>query len=61
MFNLLYDVDMVSEQSFFTWRDKGTELYGKRNAILSVKVLFDWLESAETESNEEGEDGGETR
>ena len=54
-------MDVVSEQPFFTWRDEGTELYGKRNAILSVKVLFDWLEGAETESNEEGEDGGETK
>ena len=61
MFNLVYDVDVVSEQSFYCWRDKGTERFGKGNAVISVKTFFDWLESAETESDGEGGDGGETR
>ena len=61
MFNLVYDVDVVSEQSFYSWRDKGTERLGKGNAVISVKTFFDWLESDETESDGEGGEGGETR
>ena len=54
-------MDVVSEQSFYSWRDKGTERLGKGNAVISVKTFFDWLESAETESDGEGGEGGETR
>ena len=55
MFNLVYDVEVVEENVFFWWRDHGTERFGKGNAIQSVKSFFDWLESAETESD--GEEG----
>ena len=61
MFNLLYDLDVVYEHSLYRWRDKGTERFGKGNATTSTAKFFDWLESAETESEGEGEEGGETR
>ena len=61
MFNLVYDVEVVSEQSFYSWRDKGTERLGKGNAVISVKPFLDWLESTETASEGEGEEGGEMR
>ena len=61
MFNLVYDVDVVNELSFYRWRDKGTERFGRGNAVISVKTFFDWLENAETESEGEGEEGGEMR
>ena len=64
IFNLVYDLDVVSEHCFYSWRDEGTERFGRGNAIISVKTFFDWLENAETESEgegEEGEEGEETR
>jgi len=59
MFNVVYDVDVVSEQVFCGWRDKGTETFGKRNSEISVKTFFDWLDCAETESDGEGGEGEE--
>ena len=54
MFNQAYDVEVVGEESCYRWRDKGTENFGKGNAVQSVKSFFEWLESAETESDGEG-------
>ena len=54
-------MDVVYEQSLYSWKDKGTERFGKENAVISVKKFFDWLESPETESYGEEEEGGETR
>jgi len=61
MFNVVYDVDVVSEQVFCGWRDKGTETFGKGNSVISVKTFFDWLDCAETESDGEGVEGEERR
>ena len=61
MFNLVFDVDVVSEQSFYRWRDNGTKRFGKEIAVLSVQMFFDWLESAETDPDEEREEEEETR
>ena len=59
MFNIVYDVDVVSEQVFCGWRDKGTETFGKGKSVISVKIFFDWLECAESESDGEGEERGD--
>ena len=52
MFNLLFDVDVVSKQVFYGWRDKGTETFGKNSALMSVRTFFDWLGCAEPLSDE---------
>ena len=57
----MFDVDVVSEQSFYRWRDNGTKRFGKEIAVLSVKTFFDWLESAETDPDEERDEKEETR
>lgn len=51
IFNQLYDLEVVGEDAFLQWRDRGTESYGKGNAVISVKTFFDWLE-AESEGEE---------
>ena len=51
MFNLIYDLEIVGEVEFRRWRDKGTENYGKGAAVATVKNFFDWLDSGETESD----------
>lgn len=53
MFNLLFDFEVVGEEAFIEWRDNGTEQYGKENAVVSVWSFFEWLESAETDLDEE--------
>ena len=53
LFNLMYDVEVVAEDVFVSWRDHGREGLGKGFAVQSVKTFFEWLESAETESDEE--------
>ena len=55
MFNTLYDLEVVGEKTFKEWRDYGVENFGKGNAVSSVQAFFEWLESAETESDETGE------
>ena len=55
MFDIVYDVDLVREKVFLKWKVHGVEQYGKGNAVSSVQGFFDWLESAETESDEAGE------
>ena len=52
MFNQIYDLEIVGEDMFRKWRDKGTEAYGKGAAVVSVKTFFDWLDSCETESDD---------
>ena len=51
MFNRIYDLDVVGEEEFRRWKDKGTEGFGKGVALASVKNFFDWLDGAETESD----------
>lgn len=51
MFNQIYDLEIVGEEEFRRWRDKGTENYGKGAAVTTVKSFFDWLDSGETESD----------
>ena len=51
MFNQIYDLDIVGEEVFRRWRDKGTEAFGKGAAVITVKNFFDWLDGGETESD----------
>ena len=54
MFNAVYDCEVVGENSCYTWRDRAQEgVEGKSTAVMSVKGFFDWLESAERESDPE--------
>ena len=54
MFNVVYDCEVVGENSCYTWRDRAQEgVEGKSIAVMSVKGFFDWLESAERESDPE--------
>ena len=53
MFNAIYDLEIVGEDMFRKWRDKGTEQFGKGAAVLTVKSFFEWLDSCETESDDE--------
>ena len=52
MFNQIYDLEIVGEDVFRQWKDKGTESFGKGAAVLTVKNFFDWLDSCETESDD---------
>ena len=53
MFHTLYDVEVVSEQACFEWREKGSENFGRGVALISAKNFLCWLETAETESDSE--------
>ena len=55
MFNMVYDVEVVGEKAFVKWREEDRERMGKGNAVNSVKPFFDWLESAEVESDGGGD------
>ena len=54
IFNVLYDEDVISEQTFFKWKeeDNPEESEGKGVAILSATSFFTWLLKAEEESDE---------
>ena len=54
MFNTVYDVEVVGEKAFIKWREDDHEVMGKGNAVSSVRGFFDWLESAEIESDNAG-------
>ena len=53
IFHSLYDVEAVAEGALNDWRDKGSELLGRGMALQSVKGFFEWLETAEIESDPE--------
>lgn len=44
---------MVDEATFIEWRDHGTENIGKGNAVHALKQFFDWLNTANPESDPE--------
>ena len=52
IFNQIYDLEIVGEEEFRRWKDKGTEGFGKGAAVATVKNFFDWLDSGETESDD---------
>ena len=49
MFNLVYNTKVLSEDDFFEWEKKGSELYGRGNALNSVRSFFEWLKSSDSE------------
>jgi len=50
LFDVLYDDELVSEESFLLWRDKSHdgEQTGRGVAILSVDQFYKWLEEDST-------------
>ncbi|XP_065655366.1 uncharacterized protein LOC136081661 isoform X3 [Hydra vulgaris] len=53
LFQDLYNHDIISEETFFTWESSKEFPDGKGNTISSVKDFLSWLRKAEEESNEE--------
>ena len=49
MFNVIYNLDFVDEKQFYKWRDDDQEMFGKGNAIATVKRFFDWLMSDDSQ------------
>ncbi len=56
MFNIVHNLEVVEEDVFYAWKNKdmgelkGDELYGRGNAVMSVKGFFDWLNSDQDDS-----------
>jgi len=50
LFDVLYDDELVCEESFLQWRDKSQEgeQTGRGVAILSVDQFYKWLEEDTT-------------
>ena len=50
LFTLLYENDVVGEEVFLKWEEKGREdLEGRGVALLSVDSFMKWLKSADSE------------
>lgn len=45
MFDIVYNTEVVSEDDLKNWRECGTELFGRVDALISVKSFFEWLDS----------------
>ena len=51
LFNALYDLECVSEEAYKHWHSKGSPVeYGRGNAVQCVAPFFEWLDSADQES-----------
>lgn len=60
LFDILYDLDVVSEEAAAAWKElivTGDDERGKTEALVQTRAWFDWLAEAEEEDDEE-EDGG---
>ena len=53
LFQELYNNDVISEETFYTWESSKEFPDGKGVTISSVKDFISWLRQAEEESNEE--------
>ena len=53
LFEVLYDNDVISEETFYIWEKSKDFPDGKGAALSSVKGFLNWLRKAEEESNEE--------
>ncbi len=58
MFNVAYDLDVVGETVYYKWNTIDAVKEGKGNAVAATKAFFDWLQSADVESDEEGGGSG---
>lgn len=55
-FNALYDLNIIDEEAFFSWKENVTDVYpGKGNALFQVNSWLTWLEESDYEE-EEGEE-----
>lgn len=56
-FTALYDLNVISEESFLKWKEDLTDAYpGKGNALFQVNSYLVWLEQAESEDEDDEED-----
>jgi len=56
MFTYLYDLEIVDEDAFMTWKEAINEDYpGKGKALFQVNQWLTWLEHAESESEDDDE------
>jgi len=52
-FNALYDLSIVEEEAFLTWKEDVTDVYpGKGKALFQVNQWLTWLQEAESEEEE---------
>ncbi len=54
---VLYDADIVGEDTIFHWYKKGSHPKGRNVFLADIQPFIKWLEEAEEE--EEGEEGEE--
>ena len=45
MFDIVYNTEVVNEDDLKKWYEEGTELFGRGNAVVSVRSFFEWLQS----------------
>lgn len=56
-FTALYDLEVIEEESFLRWKEDLSDAYpGKGNALFQVNSYLTWLETTETDEEEEGDD-----
>ncbi|XP_022899999.1 eukaryotic translation initiation factor 4 gamma 2 [Onthophagus taurus] len=56
-FMALYDLEIVEEEAFLNWKEDVTDAYpGKGNALFQVNSWLTWLQEAESEEEEEGDE-----
>ena len=50
LFSVLYENDVVGDEAFLNWAERGREdLEGRGMALMSVQSFITWLKSADTE------------
>ena len=52
-FDVLFDEDIIQEESFHAWQTSPDEEPGKGVAIIAASEFFRWLKSAPEENTEE--------
>ena len=56
LFHGLYGADILDEAAFTGWRDDDREEGNKRKAVVQTTPWFVWLETADEDDDEDGED-----
>jgi hypothetical protein len=62
LFDIFYDEECVSEETFFQWlenRDQ-SKIDGHAVVVISTQDFFTWLQQADPEGDEEEVEGGES-
>eukprot|EP00050_Salpingoeca_kvevrii_P011525 m.16043 g.16043 ORF g.16043 m.16043 type:complete len:804 (-) comp3471_c0_seq1:1830-4241(-) len=53
----LYDLDVIEEDAYMTWREEVTDDFpGKGEALIAVNEYLNWMKTAEEESEEDEDD-----